>query len=340
MTGNATFHFDNTSVLSVCGVDAPQIVTSVEFDDRLAGTYRRVGLRRGLLEGLAGIKERRWWPEDVSFSDAAAMAGAKALAEAGVDPSDVGLLIDTSVSRAHLEPSAAVAVHAALGLPTSCLNFDLANACLGFLNGMHLAATMIDAGRVDYALVVDGEGARHTHEVTLDRLARPDAAREDVLAQFATLTLGSGAAAMVLGRSDAHSDGHRLTGGVMRAESEHHELCVGDLESMRTDAKGLLDAGMGLSRAIWADAKAEFEWSDMDRYIAHQVSQSHTSAMCRTVDIDPSRVPLTFPTRGNMGPATIPFTLATQLDSLRAGHRVLLMGAGSGMNAACMEVVW
>ena len=55
----------------------------------------------------------------------------------------------------------------------------------------------------------------------------------------------------------------------------------------------------------------------MDRYIAHQVSQAHTSAMCRTVGIDPIRVPVTFPTRGNMGPATIPFTLATQLDSLR-----------------------
>jgi 3-oxoacyl-[acyl-carrier-protein] synthase-3 len=41
-----------------------------------------------------------------------------------------------------------------------------------------------------------------------------------------------------------------------------------------------------------------------------------------------------------MGPATIPFTLATQLDSLRADDRVLLMGAGSGMNAACMEVIW
>ena len=37
---------------------------------------------------------------------------------------------------------------------------------------------------------------------------------------------------------------------------------------------------------------------------------------------------------------TIPFTLATQLDSLRAADRVLLMGAGSGMNAACLEVVW
>ena len=63
----------------------------------------------------------------------------------------------------------------------------------------------------------------------------------------------------------------------MRAETEHHELCVGDLESMRTDAKGLLDAGMALSRAIWEDAKADFDWSNMDRYIAHQVSQTHTA---------------------------------------------------------------
>ena len=166
---------------------------------------------------------------------------------------------------------------------------------------------------------MDGEGARHTHEVTLDRLARPDATREDVLAQFATLTLGSGAAAMVLGRSDAHPEGHRLVGGVMRAATEHHELCIGDLESMQTDAKGLLDAGMAISRErCGEDAAAEFDWSDMDRYIAHQVSQAHTTAMCRTVGIDPSRVPVTFPTRGNMGPATIPFTLATQLDSLRA----------------------
>jgi 3-oxoacyl-[acyl-carrier-protein] synthase-3 len=145
---------------------------------------------------------------------------------------------------------------------------------------------------------------------------------------------------MVLGRSDLHPEGHRLVGGVTRAATEHHLLCVGDLESMQTDTKGLLDAGMAISTALWRDAAAEFDWSDMDRYVAHQVSQTHTTAMCRTVGIDPSRVPVTFPTRGNMGPVTIPFTLATQLDSLRAADRVLLMGAGSGMNAACMEVVW
>jgi 3-oxoacyl-[acyl-carrier-protein] synthase III len=340
MSGTATQRYANTAALSVCGVDAPHVVTSAEFDERLAATYRRVGLRPGLLENLAGITERRWWPRDVGFADAAAMAGAKALAEAGVDPAQVGLMIDTSVSRAHLEPSAAVAVHHALGLPPTCMNFDVANACLGFLNGMQLAAMMIDAGRIEYALVVDGEGARELHENTLERLARPNATREDVLSQFATLTLGSGAAAMVLGRADAHPEGHRMVGSVLRAATEHHELCVGDLNAMTTDAKGLLDAGMAISGAMWNDAKAQFDWSQMDRYIAHQVSQVHTAAMCRTLDIDSDRVPRSFPTRGNMGPASIPFTLATQVDSLQTGDRVMLMGVGSGLNGCCTELEW
>jgi 3-oxoacyl-[acyl-carrier-protein] synthase-3 len=340
MSGNATYHYRDVAILSVCGVDAPHVITSDEFDLRLAPTYRRVGLRPGLLQGLAGITERRWWPPDVTFTDSAAMAGAKALAEAGVDPGRVDLLIDTSVSKAHLEPSSAVAVHSMLDLPSTCMNFDLANACLGFLNGMQLAAMMIDAGRIEYALVVDGEGARHTHQVTLDRLSRTDATREDVLAQFATLTLGSGAAAMVLGRADSHPDGHRFLGGAMRTASEHHRLCVGDLESMLTDSKGLLDAGVALGKSLWEDARAEFAWSDMDCYVAHQVSRIHTRAMCRTLDIDPDRVPLTYPTRGNMGPAAVPFTLATQADSLQAGDRVLLLGIGSGLNASFAELLW
>ena len=340
MSGNATQRYANTAVLAVCGVDAPHVVASAELDERLAATYRRVGLRPGLLENLAGVTERRWWPRDVGFTDAAAMAGAKALAEAGVDPSQVGLLVDTSVSRAHLEPSAACAVHHALGLPSSCLNFDVANACLGFLNGMQLAATMIDAGRIDVALVVDGEGAREIQENTLERLERPDATRDDVLSQFATLTLGSGAAAMVLGRADAHPEGHRLVGSVLRAATEHHELCVGGLDGMTTDTKGLLDAGMGIAGAMWRDAQGEFDWADMDRYVAHQVSQVFTAAMCRTLAIDPDRVPRSFPTRGNMGPASIPFTLATQVDSLQTGDRVMLMGVGSGLNGCCTELVW
>jgi 3-oxoacyl-[acyl-carrier-protein] synthase-3 len=331
MSGNATIRYANTAVLSVRAVDAPIVVTSDDMDAQLAHTYERLSMRSGMLENLAGIRERRWWPHDVTFTDAAAMAGAKAIAEAGVDPSQIGLLIDTSVSRAHLEPSAAVAVHHALGLPTSALNFDLANACLGFVNGMQLAAT---------AVVVDGEGSRRTQERTIERLASAKATKADVQAQFATLTLGSGAAAMVLGRADRHSEGHRFLGGISRAGTEHHDLCVGDLEHMRTDTRGLLDAGLALSVAAWEEAKGSFDWSDMARYVSHQISQVHTNAMCASLGIDPDLVPRTFPTRGNIGPASVPFTLAGEVETLSAGDRVLLMGIGSGLNVSCVELDW
>ncbi len=171
--GNAMYRPTNTAVLSVSAVDATRVVTSAELDERLETTYRRVRLRPGLMERLAGIFERRWWADGVTFADGAAMAGDKALAESGIDPAQVGLLINTSVSRAHLEPSTAVGVHHAMGLPTSCINFDVSNACLGFVNGMQLASAMIDSGQIDYAVVVDGEDAQTVQDDTIARLSSP-----------------------------------------------------------------------------------------------------------------------------------------------------------------------
>src|SRR3954467_5922178 len=341
MTGNATHRFRNTSVLTVQTADASQVITSDAIDERLLDTYQRVGLGPGLLERLCGIRERRWWAEGVSFVDGAAMAGAKAISESGVDPALIGLMINPSVSRRYLEPSTAVAVHHALGLPRSCRNFDVTNACLGFVNGMELAAAMIDSGQLDHALVVNGGDSRQVQERTIDRLNRPETVSRDVLSQFATLTLGSGAAAMVLGRADLHPEGHRLLGSVSRAGTEHHELCVGDNDMMQTDLKGLLDAGLDLSLQLWAEAADEFDWAHgMSRYVMHQVSKVHTQAMCDRFSVGPSLVPTTFPTRGNLGPASVPFTLAGEQDSLTDGDRVLLMGIGSGLNVSCLEIAW
>lgn len=340
MTGNATYRYRDTAILSVSVADAPIVVTSAEFDDQLAGTYDRVGLRPGMLESLAGISERRWWPEDVTFADAASMAGAKAIAEAGIDPSAVGLLIDTSVCRDHLEPSAAVDVHEQLGLSTACLNFDLANACLGFMNGMQLAAMMIDAGQIEYALVVDGEGSRRPQQRTIERLQLPDATKADVLDNFATLTLGSGGAAMVLGRASEHPEGHRFVGGVGRAATQHKGLCVGDLDRMTTDSRGLLDAGVELAVDTWRDAATEFDWSDLDAYVIHQVSKVHTQAITSNLGIDPSRTPVIFPTRGNIGPASVPFTLAVNAAGFESGARIACMGIGSGLNSSVIEIAW
>lgn len=340
MTGNSTYRYRDTAVLSVAVADAPIVVTSADFDAQLGSAYERLGLRPGLLESLAGISERRWWPTDVSFADAAAMAGAKAMAEAGIDSSEVGLLIDTSVCRNHLEPSAAVDVHEQLGLPTTCMNFDLSNACLGFMNGMQIAAMMIDAGQIDYALIVDGEGSRRTQERTIERLQEPGVTKSDVLDQFATLTLGSGGAAMVLGRASAHPEGHRFVGGVGRAETRHHRLCVGDLDGMTTDSRRLLQAGVQLAADTWSDASQEFDWSDLNAYVIHQVSKVHTDAITSTLGIDPARTPVIFPTRGNVGPASIPFTLALHAGDYLSGDRVACMGIGSGLNSAVIEITW
>jgi len=340
MNGNAIQRFTDTAVLSVTAVDAPIVVTSAEFDEQLSGTYERLGLVPGMLEALAGVVERRWWPTDVTFADAAAMAGAKAIAEAGIDPKAVGLLIDTSVCRSQLEPSAAVDVHEQLGLGTACINFDLGNACLGFMNGMQLAGLMIDTGQVEYALIVDGEGSRRPQESTIARLQREDTTKADVMENFASLTLGSGGAAMVLGRASTHPEGHRFIGGVSRAATQHNKLCVGNLDSMRTDSRGLLVAGVALALDTWRDAAEVFDWSDLDAYVIHQVSKIHTAAITSALRIDPERTPVIFPTRGNIGPASVPFTLALHSAGFEAGQRIGCLGIGSGLNGAAIEIAW
>ena len=341
VSGNSKYHHRNVGVLSVEAVEAPEVVTSAWIDDQLAATHQRLGLRGGLLAELAGVKERRWWPEEVTFDQAAGWAGRKAIDAAGIDPSHIGMLISTSVCKHHLEPSMACAVHDHLGLGTSCTNFDLANACLGFVNAMHLAATAIDAGFVKYALLVDAEGSRRTQLATIARLQRAETTVADVFDEFASLTLGSGAAAMVLGPLDDHPDSHRLVGGIARAATAHHTLCVGDLDRMHTDTKRLLDAGLELVDAAWADAAEVFDWADgMDQYVIHQVSAVHTRMMCERLGIDAAKVPLTFPKYGNVGPAAIPITLAGVASTIAPGARVLCMGIGSGLNTSFTEIVW
>nr|WP_245807270.1 3-oxoacyl-ACP synthase III [Krasilnikoviella flava] len=314
--------------------------TSAAVQQRLAPALRRLRLPTTLLERVAGVRERRAWTADEDVDDATVAAGREALRVAGVEAADVGLLINTSVTRRHLEPSVAVRLHHGLGLPSSAVNFDVANACLGFINGMSLAATMIESGQVRYAVVVDGEDADVIHDRTIDRLLREDRRRDDFMQEFASLTLGSGSAAAVLGRTDEHPEGHRVLGGVTRAATKFHDLCVGSTEGMFTDAKALLDGGLELVVDAWKDAVADWDWARMDRYVTHQVSRVHTQAIVEAVGLDRSKVPTTYERLGNVGPASVPITLVEQQDSLDPGDRVLLMGVGSGINTAMLELAW
>ena len=109
---------------------------------------------------------------------------------------------------------------------------------------------------------------------------------------------------------------------------------------MTTDTKGLLDGGLKLVVDAWQEAQPEWDWAAMDRYITHQVSNAYTQAIIDAIDLDPDKVPITFPEWGNVGPASLPMTLAAEAQTLTTGDRVLCMGVGSGLNTAMVEIVW
>ena len=128
--------FKNVVIQSLAAVDAPVEMTSAEIGEQLKPATDRLGLRQGLIEEISGIKTRRFWNKGTQPSDAATMAAEKAITEAGIDKDKIGVLINTSVCRDYLEPSTACLVHGNLSLHERCLNFDIGNACLAFLNGM------------------------------------------------------------------------------------------------------------------------------------------------------------------------------------------------------------
>ncbi|POX66557.1 3-oxoacyl-ACP synthase III [Microbacterium sp. Ru50] len=338
--GNATTRYDDVALLSVASVLPSRVTSSDAIEDRLSDVLRQLKLKPGLLRRVAGVNERRNWAAGESSDDATIQAGRRALDEAGVRPDQIGLLINTSVSRKHLEPSVAVRLHHGLGLPTSAINFDVANACLGFINGMSLASGMIQSGQIDYAIIVNGEDADEIQVNTVERLNRGGLDRDGFMSEFASLTLGSGAAAAVLGRASENPGGHRIVGGVTRAATQFHELCVGSVDGMFTDAKALLKGGLALVVDAWKEAQSTFSWSGIDRYITHQVSSVHTNAIVKAVGLDRRRVPVTYPQLGNVGPASIPITLDAEKATLQRGDRVLLMGVGSGLNTSMLELAW
>jgi len=336
--------FQHVAIAGLAHVDAPRRLSSDEINARLKPTLDRLGIKTDVLKDVAGIHARRLWDEGMQASDAATLAAVKALADAGIDPNKVGLLVNTSVSRDFLEPSTASIVSGNLGLSDMCQNFDVANACLAFLNGMDIASRMIERGEIDYALVVDGETADLAYEKTVERLLRVETTEEEFKNELATLTLGSGAAAMVLARAELAPGAPRYKGGVTRAATEWNKLCRGNLDRMVTDTRMLLVEGLKLAQKTWIAARQALGWvaDEMDEFVIHQVSQVHTAAFVKAFGINPKKVLTIFGEHGNIGPASVPIVLSKlrEMGRLKKGSRVALLGIGSGLNCSMAEVVW
>lgn len=248
--------------LAAIGYELPgEVVTSAALEERLAPLYAKLRIPRGQLEGMTGIRERRWWPATHSLSGAATRAGVKALAAGGVATSALGAVIYGGVCRENLEPATACAVADGLGVGGAAQVYDISNACLGVLNGMVQVATAIEAGQMRAGLIVSCETARPIVELTIQELlAAPT--MERFKTALATLTGGSGAVAVLLAHADLTPHAPRLLGGVIRAAPQHHRLCRWGPDSglsgtatmrMETHAVEVMQHGVQLGVETWRD---------------------------------------------------------------------------------------
>ena len=338
------------------GYELPEnIVTSLSLEERLAPIYDKFNLSYGRLEMLTGIRERRFWDDDTMPSQASIKAAEKALSKSGVNKEDIGCLLHTSVSRDFLEPATATVVHDSLGLPPTATIFDISNACLGFINGMVTLANMIELGQVKAGIVVGCESSKRIIDTTINRLLKdPDITRDKLKLAFATLTLGSGAVAVVLTHSSLSQDGHRLLGGVTRTSSQHNDLCrieadvsfldLDELPDMRTDCAGVLKNGLALAPATWEATKQELGWnnSDVDRFFTHQVSAVHSKLLFKTLGLDNTKDFSTVEYLGNIGSVSLPITMAIGFDQgrLDPGDKVAMLGIGSGIVCLMQGLEW
>lgn len=337
-------NFKNVVIQAVAAIEPPIRITSRELSERLRPTMERLGIRTELLEELSGIVARRFWKAGTQPSDAATLAAEKVLQQCQLDRELIGVIINTSVCRDYLEPSTACIVHGNLKLGEDCLNFDVGNACLAFMNGMDIAARMIERDEVDYALIVDGETSGPITEATIERLLGPDIDEAQFRSEFASLTLGSGAAAMVMARRELVPHGHRYLGSVSRSATEFNHLCRGQMDQMVTETKVLLSEGLKLAAKTFRAACIALGWvvSELDRFVIHQVSKVHTESLVKMLGLDPRKVHAIYPELGNVGPASLPMTLAgaIELGKIQRGDRVALLGIGSGLNCSMAEIIW
>lgn len=328
----------------------PRVVTSAAIEERLAPLYQRLKLPAGRLELMSGISERRFWEAGALPSDGAVRAGTKAIAAAGIEASEIDCLFFTGVCRDLMEPATAAFVHHRLGLPEKCLIYDISNACLGFLDGMLTLGAMIEVGQLRCGLIVSGETAENLVESTIRSLLADHAlTRKSIKSAFASLTIGSGAVALVMGARDWRDSGHYLSGGSYRAKTSFNDLCRGGQENtagtlMATDSEALLKRGVETAHATWGDFLQETGWTTetVNRFFCHQVGSAHAKLLFETLGLDPARNYQTLARLGNVGSVSAPITMALGVEEgqLRSGERAALLGIGSGINCLMLGVEW
>ncbi|MHB8453351.1 MAG: 3-oxoacyl-ACP synthase III family protein [Acidiferrobacterales bacterium] len=319
-------------------------VFSNELMERI-NSAERFGLSADWLQRTTGICERRIADVTEKSSDLAARAALEALDRGKTLASDVDAIIYCGVLRDHVEPATAHIVQHKIGA-NRAVAFDISNACLGFMNAMHLMDSLIATGQVRRGLVVTGERGSHYLEKAIEVLSKTeDRTLFDDIA--AGLTLGDAGAAAILGPKIDPETG--FLGFMAESHGEFHELCVcgknGEDTVLTTKIREIVRETTKLVGPIYKILMEEhLKWrpADLNKYIPHQVGLRSVKKHAEVADISLGIIPITVNYLGNIISATIPANIHLLLEQgkLGNGERVYLSGTGSGISLSQAGLIW
>ena len=288
------------------------------------------------IRSRTGIRERRISTQE-GTSDLAAKAARKALANAGVRPEELDIIILGTSSPDCNYPSDACTVQASIGA-VNAVAFDISAACAGFIFALNIVQGFFAAGIYKTALIIGAE--------TLSKVTNWSDRGTCVL-------FGDGAGAAVLQAAETGvidmtmgSDGTK--GGALACTSRTlGNFLTGtkpELGFMTMDGREVFSFAV---RKIPESVEYLLEKTGISReeikyYVLHQANERIVEAAARRLKEPMSKFPMTIGKYGNTSTASIPLLLDDMVrqDMLKPGDKILLSGFGAGMTWGAVLMEW
>jgi len=300
----------------------PQRLTNADMVARLAA--RGVDTSDEWIVERTGIRARHFVADGVFASDLAAEAARHAMAAAGVQGTDIDLIIVATSTPDMVFPSTAAIVQNKLGI-AGCPVFDVQAVCSGFIYALTVADAMIKAGSASKALVIGAE--------VFSRLL-------DFNDRTTCVLFGDGAGAVVLEASDTpgilatdiHADGKHTDILCVPGHVSGGQIMGDPLLKMDGQAVFKLAVGVLEDTARATLAKAGKTAADIDWLIPHQANIRIMAGTARKLKLPMDKVVVTVDQHGNTSAASIPLALdhAVRAGQVKPGHTLMLEGVGGG----------
>jgi 3-oxoacyl-[acyl-carrier-protein] synthase-3 len=287
----------------------------------------RLGVDPGWIAKRTGTRERPWATDDERLSHLAAEAGRGALSHAGVEASELDLVLVATSTADEITPNAAPLVAGLLGAKRAGA-LDVSAACTGWLSALSMACGQIESGRARYALVVGADFLSRFLDLS-DRNTAP--------------LFADGAGAAVLAATQG--PGGRIGPIVLHADhSGSHLIRLNRGDLIRMDGQDSFRAAVTSMVAVTREALDVSGWrlADIDLFVYHQANSRIIRAVGERLELPAERVVDYVERFANASTATLPIALSVALSEgrLEPGQRVLLAAFGGGLTWGASVLEW